>query len=120
MKPELEKVYAVFLTETDEQLVTLEQDLLGLESAPGPESLRAVFRTVHTLKGGMAAMGFTEAVELAHTLEDLLTRLEAGALVLHSGLGTLLLQSADALRELVGLRPVAEPDLRLPAKEIHG
>jgi two-component system chemotaxis sensor kinase CheA len=120
MKPELEKVYAVFLTETEEQLTSLEQELLALEAAPGPESLRAVFRTVHTLKGGAAVMGFSEAVELAHTLEDLLTRLEAGVLVLHSGLGTLLLQSVDAMRELVGLRPVAEPDLRLPAREVHG
>ena len=119
MKPELEKVHAVFLTETEEQLVNLEQELLALEASPGPESLRAVFRTVHTLKGGTSVMGFTEAVELAHTLEDLLVRLEAGVLVLHSGLGTLLLQSVDALRELVGLRPVAEPDSRLPAKEVH-
>ncbi|HYO56152.1 chemotaxis protein CheA [Archangium sp.] len=119
MKPELEKVHAVFLTETEEQLVSLEQELLALEASPGQEALRAVFRTVHTLKGGTAVMGFSEAVELAHTLEDLLTRLEAGVLVLHSGLGTLLLQSVDALRELVGLRPVAEPDLRLPAKDIH-
>jgi two-component system chemotaxis sensor kinase CheA len=120
MKPELEKVHAVFLTETEEQLVTLEQDLLALEAAPGPASLRAVFRTVHTLKGGAAVMGFTEAVELAHTLEDLLIRLEAGVLVLHSGLGTLLLQAVDAMRELVGLSPVAEPDLRLPARDVHG
>ncbi|HEX8823912.1 MAG TPA: chemotaxis protein CheA [Archangium sp.] len=119
MKPELEKVYAVFLTETEEQLVSLEQELLALEVSPGAETLRAVFRTVHTLKGGTSVMGFTEAVELAHTLEDLLTRLEAGVLVLHSGLGTLLLQSVDALRELVGLRPVTEPDLRLPAKDVH-
>jgi two-component system chemotaxis sensor kinase CheA len=119
MKPELEKVHAVFLTETDEQLVTLEHDLLALEASPGSGSLRAVFRTVHTLKGGMAVMGYTEAVALAHTVEDLLTRLEAGVLVLHSGLGTLLLQAVDALRELVGLKPVAEPDLRLPAKDIH-
>ncbi|MCY1082446.1 chemotaxis protein CheA [Archangium lansingense] len=119
MKPELEKVHAVFLTETEEQLVSLEQELLALESCPGSESLRAVFRTVHTLKGGMAVMGYSAAVELAHTLEELLTRLEAGVLVLHSGLGTLLLQSVDALRELVGLRPVTEPDLRLPASDVH-
>ncbi|MFY0528044.1 chemotaxis protein CheA [Archangium gephyra] len=119
MNPELEKVHAVFLTETEEQLVSLEQELLALEASPGPESLRAVFRTVHTLKGGTAVMGYSAAVELAHTLEELLTRLEAGVLVLHSGLGTLLLQSVDALRELVGLRPVAEPDLRLPATDVH-
>ncbi|WPB78172.1 chemotaxis protein CheA [Archangium violaceum] len=119
MNPELEKVHAVFLTETEEQLVSLEQELLALEASPGPESLRAVFRTVHTLKGGTAVMGYSAAVELAHTLEELLTRLEAGVLVLHSGLGTLLLQSVDALRELVGLRPVTEPDLRLPASDVH-
>ncbi|HEX5745180.1 MAG TPA: chemotaxis protein CheA [Archangium sp.] len=119
MNPELEKVHAVFLTETEEQLVSLEQELLALEASPGPETLRAVFRTVHTLKGGTAVMGYTAAVELAHTLEELLTRLEAGVLVLHSGLGTLLLQSVDALRERVGLRPVTEPDLRLPASDVH-
>jgi two-component system chemotaxis sensor kinase CheA len=119
MKPELEKVHAVFLTETEEQLVTLEQDLLALEASPGSGSLRAVFRTVHTLKGGMAVMGYAEAVALAHTVEDLLTRLEAGVLVLHSGLGTLMLQAVDALRELVGLKPVTEPDLRLPAQDVH-
>jgi two-component system chemotaxis sensor kinase CheA len=119
MNPELEKVHAVFLTETEEQLVTLEQDLLALETSPGSETMRAVFRTVHTLKGGMSVMGYAEAVALAHTVEDLLTRLEAGVLVLHSGLGTLLLQAVDALRELVGLKPVAEPDLRLPAQDVH-
>lgn len=119
MKPELEKIHAIFLTEAEEQLASLEQDLLSLEASPGPESLRAVFRTVHTLKGGAGAMGYHEAVELAHTLEDLLTRLEAGVLVLHSGLGTLLLQAVDAMREMVGLRPVAEPELRMPAKDVH-
>jgi two-component system chemotaxis sensor kinase CheA len=119
MKPELEKIHALFLTEAEEQLASLEQDLLSLESSPVPESLRAVFRTVHTFKGGAGAMGYHEAVELAHTLEDLFTRLEAGVLVLHSGLGTLLLQAVDAMRELVGLRPVAEPDLRMPAKDVH-
>jgi two-component system chemotaxis sensor kinase CheA len=119
MKSELEKIHVLFLTEAEEQLASLEQDLLALETSPGPESLRAVFRTVHTLKGGAGAMGYHEAVELAHTLEELLTRLEAGVLVLHSGLGTLLLQAVDALRELVGLRPVAEPDLRMPAKDVH-
>ncbi|HZI05569.1 MAG TPA: Hpt domain-containing protein, partial [Archangium sp.] len=119
MKPELEKVHAVFLTETEEQLVCLEQELLTLEAAPSPSSLRAVFRTVHTLKGGMGAMGLSAAVALTHSLEELFTRVEAGVVVLHSGLGTLLLQSVDALRELVGLRPVAEPGLRLPAGDVH-
>ena len=120
MTPELEKVHAVFLAEAEEQLATLEQDLLALERSFGPEPLQAVFRTVHTFKGGAASVGFTEAVELAHTLEDLLTLLEIRAVVLHAGLGSLMLQAVDALRERVGLTPTSDPTLCLPAAEVHG
>ncbi|ATB32908.1 chemotaxis protein CheA [Melittangium boletus] len=120
MTPELEKVHAVFLAEAEEQLATLEQDLLALERSFGPEPLQAVFRTVHTFKGGAASIGLTEAVELAHTLEDLLTLLETRAVVLHAGLGSLLLQAVDALRERVGLTPASDPSLSLPATEVHG
>jgi two-component system chemotaxis sensor kinase CheA len=116
---ELEKVRAVFLTESEEQLASLEQALLALESSPGPESLLSVFRLVHTLKGGASMLGFSEAVELAHTLEELLTRLKSGLLVLHAGLGTLLLQAVDGLRELLGLEPTGDASQRLPPRELH-
>jgi two-component system chemotaxis sensor kinase CheA len=119
MSFELEKVRAVFLSESEEQLASLEQALLALESSPGPESLLAVFRLVHTLKGGASMFGFSEAVELAHTLEDVLTRLKAGVLVLHAGLGTLLLQTVDALRELLGLAPMGDASQRVPPRELH-
>lgn len=35
MKPELEKIHVIFLTEAEEQLASLEQDLLSLEASPG-------------------------------------------------------------------------------------
>jgi two-component system, chemotaxis family, sensor kinase CheA len=119
MNPELEKVYSLFLAEAEEQLAALEQGLLALERTFGPEPLHALLCTLHTFKGGAAAMGRTEAVELAHLLEDLLALLETGALVLHSGLGSLLLQGVDALREQVGLERASEPSMRLPASEVR-
>ncbi|MDC0713638.1 chemotaxis protein CheA [Stigmatella sp. ncwal1] len=120
MTPELEKVHAVFLAEAEEQLATLEQELLALERAFGPEPLQAVFRTIHTFKGSAASVGFNEAVELAHTLEDLLTLLETQAIMLYDGLGSLLLQAVDGLRERVGLTRSSDPSLGLPAAEVQG
>lgn len=120
MTPELEKVHAVFLAEAEELLATLEQELLALERAFGPERLQAVFRTIHTFKGAASSLGFTEAMELAHTLEDLLTLLETQAIMLYEGLGTLLLQAVDGLRERVGLTRTSDPSLGLPAAEVHG
>ncbi|OJH34472.1 chemotaxis protein CheA [Cystobacter ferrugineus] len=119
MTPELEKIHALFLAEAEEQLATLEQGLLALERTSGPQSLSSLLCTLHTLKGGAGAVGLTETVELAHLLEDLLTRVEAQAIVLHAGLGSLLLQAVDVLREQVGLAPASEPAQRLPALEVR-
>ncbi|SEU14035.1 chemotaxis protein CheA [Stigmatella erecta] len=120
MTPELEKVHAVFLAEAEELLATLEQELLALERSFGPERLQAVFRTIHTFKGAASSLGLTEAVELAHTLEDLLTLLETQAIMLYEGLGSLLLQAVDGLRERVGLTRASDPAMGLPAAEVHG
>jgi two-component system chemotaxis sensor kinase CheA len=119
MTPELEKIHALFLAEAEEQLATLEQGLLALERTSGPQPLSSLLCTLHTLKGGAGAVGLTETVELAHLLEDLLTLVEAEAVVLHAGLGSLLLQAVDVLREQVGLTPASEPAQRLPALEVR-
>ncbi|WNG14764.1 chemotaxis protein CheA [Cystobacter fuscus] len=119
MTPELEKIHALFLAEAEEQLATLEQGLLALERTSGPPPLASLLCTLHTFKGGAGAVGLTAAVELAHLLEDLLTLLEARAVVLHAGLGSLMLQAVDVLREQVGLEPASEPAQRLPAPEVR-
>ncbi|HYU46183.1 MAG TPA: chemotaxis protein CheA, partial [Terriglobales bacterium] len=56
-----------------ELLQSLNEDSLKLEHAPQDrEIIRSIRRTVHTLKGDSAAVGFHELSELAHTLEDAL------------------------------------------------
>ncbi|WP_332468346.1 chemotaxis protein CheA [Cystobacter fuscus] len=119
MTPELEKIHALFLAEAEEQLATLEQGLLALERTSGPQPLASLLCTLHTFKGGAGSVGLTAAVELAHLLEDLLTLLEARAVVLHAGLGSLMLQAVDVLREQVGLEPASESAQRLPAQEVR-
>ena len=91
----------------------MEEAFVVLESTPtDAETLKAVFRAAHTLKGSAAGLGFTSLSRFAHTVEDVLDRLRSGANVLTTPLATLLLQTVDSLRRLVkelraeGIKPV--------------
>ncbi len=64
-----------FLTECEELLQQMEQDLLALESAHDPELLHRIFRAMHTIKGTSSFLGFDRLVELTHKAEDLLNDL---------------------------------------------
>jgi two-component system chemotaxis sensor kinase CheA len=68
-----------FVSEARESITELNNALLALEEDPTDESaIESVFRTAHTLKGNFAAMGFGEASDLAHALEDLLDEIRQG------------------------------------------
>ena len=64
----------LFFESTSENLQALNEEGLQLEQHPGDaEVVRRVRRTVHTVKGDSAAVGFTAISEVAHELEDALT-----------------------------------------------
>ena len=68
-----------FVSECRESITDLNNALLTLEDDPGnDEAIESVFRTAHTLKGNFGAMGFSNASELAHVLEDLLDEIRDG------------------------------------------
>ena len=92
----------IFRAEAEENLRAMEEAFVVLESTPGDvETLKAVFRAAHTLKGSAAGLGFTSLSRFAHTVEDVLDRLRSGTSVLTTPLATLLLQTVDSLRRLV-------------------
>jgi two-component system chemotaxis sensor kinase CheA len=63
----------LFFETAQELLQSLNEDALKLEKAPqDDEIIRSIRRTVHTLKGDAAAVGFRELSELAHGIEDAL------------------------------------------------
>ncbi len=63
----------LFFETASELLQTLNDLALQLEKHPGDvETVHAIRRSVHTLKGDAAACGFRELSELAHVLEDAL------------------------------------------------
>ena len=65
----------LFLTESREHVSAINHALLELErGAGGTEPVGSIFRSVHTIKGMSATMGYTAVATLSHELETLLGR----------------------------------------------
>ena len=91
-----------FFQECDEQLAELEEGLLAIERGEGDlETINAVFRAVHSIKGGAGAFGLDDLVRFAHTFETTLDGMRAGTLDAAPPVVKLMLRSADALADLV-------------------
>ncbi|WP_435174457.1 chemotaxis protein CheW [Halorussus sp. AFM4] len=68
-----------FIRESEENVTELNNSLLELEDDPSDEAaMDSIFRTAHTLKGNFGAMGFQDASDLAHAIEDLLDEIRQG------------------------------------------
>ena len=100
----LEQVLQTFVGESAELLLQMEETLLALEGQPhDEETLNALFRTVHTIKGGAGIFGFEPVVDFSHIVENVLDRMRNGQLFLDRGLTELLLRSKDHLGALVDM-----------------
>ncbi|CAK0774671.1 two-component system, chemotaxis family, sensor kinase CheA [Gammaproteobacteria bacterium] len=98
----LEQVLQTFIGESTELLSEMEERLLALEGQPRDEEiLNALFRTVHTIKGGAGIFGFEPVVDFAHIVENVLDRMRNGQVILARPLAELLLRCKDHLGALV-------------------
>jgi two-component system, chemotaxis family, sensor kinase CheA len=56
-----------FLVESNENLYSLDRELVQLEKNPtNSGTLASVFRTIHTIKGTCGFLGFTKLESVAH------------------------------------------------------
>lgn len=96
------ELFAEFVLEANSHIAELEAGLLGLETGEGgEESLNALFRAAHSLKGTAGFFGLDGLVRLAHAMETLFGALRERRLELSPPLADALLAAADLLRELV-------------------
>ena len=85
-----------FILEAREHLQTVESGLLVLEKEPtNPETLNAVFRSFHTIKGLAGFLEFAHIQAVAHEVETILDLARTGQLVLSPNVVDLTLESAD-------------------------
>ncbi|HEY4374833.1 MAG TPA: chemotaxis protein CheA [Burkholderiales bacterium] len=92
----------VFFEETDEHLRTMESLLLDIDLANlDPETVNAIFRAAHSIKGNSGMFGLTDLADLTHEAETLLDRVRKGQMALSPAIVDTLLESKDALEALL-------------------
>ncbi len=102
-----------FVEEATDHLQQIARSLNALNvQSDDREALGELRRSVHTLKGASATVGFSQIADLSHRMEDLLDGVEDGERVLNRPSMELLFDSADALDDL--LRDNSSPD-QLPS-----
>lgn len=99
---EMESIKQTFFLECEDLLSELESGLLLLNDGGGDlETVNAVFRAVHSIKGGAGAFNLTDVVSFAHTFENVLDNVRSEELEATTDVLSLLLQSSDMLNDLV-------------------
>ncbi|SFV37187.1 chemotaxis protein CheA [Hyphomicrobium facile] len=91
-----------FFQECEEQLSEMELGLLSMdEGNTDSETVNAVFRAVHSIKGGAGAFKLTALVQFAHTFETALDYVRSGKLHPSADVMKAMLRAADVLADLV-------------------
>ncbi len=91
-----------FFQECDDLLGELESGLLDMEGGDGDsETVAAIFRAVHSIKGGAGAFGLDNLVAFAHIFETTLDEVRADRLEATPDVLSVLLRSSDVLADLV-------------------
>lgn len=91
-----------FFEECEDLLDALAEGLARMEGGEhDDETVNAVFRSVHSIKGGAGAFGLDRVVSFAHTFETVLDMLRDKKLTLDEPLLSLFFKSNDQLSDLV-------------------
>lgn len=102
MSIDLSQFHQVFFEESFEGLETMESSLLDLDcDSVDSETINAIFRAAHSIKGSSSTFGFTAVAEFTHVLETLLDQVRQGTRKLMPDHVDLLLQSVDCLRGML-------------------
>jgi two-component system, chemotaxis family, sensor kinase CheA len=91
-----------YFEECAELLDALQSQLESLSNGGGDaESLHAIFRCVHSIKGGAGAFGFAHLVGFSHVFESLLDAVRDAKITATGDVLALLLRASDALADIV-------------------
>ena len=99
----MDDLLSEFLTETSESISTLDVALVHLEQNPNdPQILGNIFRLVHTIKGTCGFLGLPRLEHVAHAGENVLGKFRDGELEVTPIAVTLILQSIDRIKLILG------------------
>lgn len=98
----MEEIKQTFFQECEELLTNAEEGLAAMNDGAGDsETVNAVFRAVHSIKGGAGAFGLSELVRFAHKFETALDDIRSNRLDPSADVMKVMFRSADRLADLV-------------------
>ncbi len=93
-----------FIAETEELIAEAERLLLEVQEtyATGinPDTINALFRTVHTVKGISGLFGFKDIADFSHAFESLLDDIRLGRIEISEEVVRFLFGNTDALKKI--------------------
>jgi len=100
----LEQLKQTFFDECSEALQQIELGLSDIRADTGTEeTINAVFRSVHSVKGGAGIFGFEGLVKFAHIFETVLDAMRSGKLAAAQDIVDTLLRANDVLTDLIAM-----------------
>jgi two-component system, chemotaxis family, sensor kinase CheA len=100
----LDQLKQTFFEECSEALQQIELGLPDIRDGSGSEdTINAVFRGVHSVKGGAGIFGFEDLVKFAHVFETVLDEMRSGKLAATEEIVGTLLQANDVLTDLISM-----------------
>lgn len=98
----MEAIKQTYFQECDELLLAMEEGLIAMENGEADsETINAVFRAVHSIKGGGGAFGFEILVEFSHVFETAMDLVRSGKLNPSADVVKVLLRAGDKLSDHV-------------------
>ena len=104
MSINIDQALQTFIAEARELLQDMEDSLLRLESDPqDADTIGAIFRAAHTIKGSAGLFGLDPVVSFTHIVENVLDRVRDGTVAIAGDLVAVLLESCDHMLDLVNI-----------------
>lgn len=95
-------ILADFVAESLENLASIEVNLIDLEDDPeNLETINAIFRPFHTIKGVSGFLHLERINKLAHSAENLLNKARDGEIKIEGDVVDLVLESVDMLKKMI-------------------
>ena len=98
----LDQLKLTFFDECSEALQQIEAGLTEMQDGTSTDdTINAIFRSVHSVKGGAGIFGFEDLVNFAHVFETVLDNMRNGKLSATHEIMDVLLQANDILSDLI-------------------
>jgi two-component system chemotaxis sensor kinase CheA len=108
-----------FFQECADYITAFEDQFDALQkNCHNKDSLNAVFRSVHSIKGGAAAFGFEDIVNFSHAIENVLDRVRSDEMTLTQDSLDICMRAVDVLSDLIEATRRNEPYINSAKAEL--